>query len=469
MSDLQLSLLAASGVAIVGVFAYNKWQEWRHRKVAQAVFADEKPDVLMAQDGQMGLAADQLAFEAQQQGPGYLEPVLPSLGTAEAEERREPSLSLNEELHVERVEPTIHSATVNIAPNDVMSPETVADATDATDDVAPVIIEESTLAPVISLHEHQASKALTEYQDEKYLDGEAAAPALADMQSPQDISSAFFTPPVPRSLAHSECDAVMTLELVSGVTAGTLLSASQGMLSKISKPVFWIGVNAEEQWQVLGVETSGVFKHLRLVVQLADRQGPISEAEIYLLQNAVQTMAVDWNAVVDVSDLNHAIQRAHQLDQFCVQVDLQIGINLVGHIPFPGTKIRALAEAAGMSVNQNGAFEKQNDDGLVLFTLSNQEATPFAVETLRTLKTHGLTFVLDVPRVSDTGFVYDHMLRLAKQFAEALQAKIVDDNRRPLSDAQLANIREQFVAKPQLEMAAKRIPPGSLLALRLFS
>ena len=435
MSDLQLSLLAASGVVIVGVLAYNKWQERKHRKVAQAVFAEEKPDVLMGQE--------ELLPDAHESGREvHEEPALAPLRDVPQDERREPSLSLPDEVSIPaRVEPTM--VELSIEPDTL-----VRQPLSEVSVVVPLPVTES-----LEVEEQEVPEEV----------GQEIA------QVSPDISSAFFMPSVPRSLAHPECDAVVTLELISGVSAAALLTASQDFVKRISKPVFWIGVNAEEQWQLLDAETGGVFKHLRLIVQLADRQGPISEPEISLVRQAVQALAAESNAVVDVSDLDNAIARAQQLDQFCVEVDLQIGINLVGPIPFLGTKIRALAEAAGMSVNSNGAFEKQNDDGLVLFTLSNQEATPFAVETLRTLKTHGLTFVLDVPRVSDTGFVYDHMLRLARQFSEALQAKIVDDNRRPLSDAQLSNIREQFVVKPQQDMAAKRIPPGSTLALRLFS
>ena len=47
MSDLQLSLIGL-GVALVGgVFAYNKWQERKHRKLAERVFRADHPDVLL--------------------------------------------------------------------------------------------------------------------------------------------------------------------------------------------------------------------------------------------------------------------------------------------------------------------------------------------------------------------------------------------------------------------------------------
>jgi FtsZ-interacting cell division protein ZipA len=420
MSDLQLSLLAASGVAIVCVFAYNKWQEWRHRNAAQAVFADEQPDVLMGQNETPTSAYDE-SDKSEDRDPT---PVLVSAIDAEKDDRREPSLMVQHHDEIsERVEPTI-----------------------------------------------QFQSAIAEIPS-------APAPSFADLNVEPPVLDApmastrvpVVLPPISHDLLNPDCDALIALELGSGIRPDAILSAQQAVQGKVSKPVFWLGLNAENQWQVLSNESNGLFKHLRLVVQLANRLGPIGETELYTLHHAAQEMSTEWNAVMDASDLESALSRARQLDQFCVEVDLQIGINLTGSVPFPGTKIRALAEAAGMSLNWQGAFEKQDDEGRTLFTLSNQEPNVFATDSLRTLKTNGLTFILDVPRVGDTGFVFDHMLRLAKQFSEALQARIVDDNRRPLTDAQLFNIREQFVVKPQADMAAKRIPAGSSLALRLFA
>ena len=47
MTDLQLSLIAAGGVFIVGVFSYNKWQEYKAKKSVERAFASEHDDVLM--------------------------------------------------------------------------------------------------------------------------------------------------------------------------------------------------------------------------------------------------------------------------------------------------------------------------------------------------------------------------------------------------------------------------------------
>jgi FtsZ-interacting cell division protein ZipA len=50
MTDLQMSLIAAGGVFIVGVFSYNKWQEHKAKKSVERAFSSDHDDVLMRAD-----------------------------------------------------------------------------------------------------------------------------------------------------------------------------------------------------------------------------------------------------------------------------------------------------------------------------------------------------------------------------------------------------------------------------------
>ena len=52
MTDLQMSLIAAGGVFIVGVFSYNKWQEYKAKKTVERAFSTDHDDVLMRPDGE---------------------------------------------------------------------------------------------------------------------------------------------------------------------------------------------------------------------------------------------------------------------------------------------------------------------------------------------------------------------------------------------------------------------------------
>jgi FtsZ-interacting cell division protein ZipA len=49
-NELQLTLIGAGAVAVVGVWGYNTWQEYRQRKLAQKVFSTEQADALLPED-----------------------------------------------------------------------------------------------------------------------------------------------------------------------------------------------------------------------------------------------------------------------------------------------------------------------------------------------------------------------------------------------------------------------------------
>jgi hypothetical protein len=84
-----------------------------------------------------------------------------------------------------------------------------------------------------------------------------------------------------------------------------------------------------------------------------------------------------------------------------------------------------------------------DDTGAVLYTLQNVRNEPFTVDTLRTSATNGVVLVLDVPRVAEPARVFDQMKLAAKRMAHTLGGELVDDNRRPLDDAALVVTRQQ--------------------------
>ena len=50
MTDLQISLIGIGIAIVIGVVAYNKWQEYRARKHVERAFSDPVDDVLMQTD-----------------------------------------------------------------------------------------------------------------------------------------------------------------------------------------------------------------------------------------------------------------------------------------------------------------------------------------------------------------------------------------------------------------------------------
>ena len=183
----------------------------------------------------------------------------------------------------------------------------------------------------------------------------------------------------------------------------------------------------------------------------------------------MQEFASKVHAAAECPDIVSTHEKALMLDKFCAEVDVMIGINIISKDEgaFVGTKIRALAEASGFRLDSEGVFKYRDDNNHVLFTLINYESAPFLPEKMKSLTTHGVTFLLDVPRVAQGERVFDQMTHLAKIFSNTLGGIIVDDNRVPLSESGLMKSKQQLT-EIQNSMKKHHVNSGSASALRLF-
>ncbi|MDP3482737.1 MAG: cell division protein ZipA C-terminal FtsZ-binding domain-containing protein, partial [Sulfuricella sp.] len=224
------------------------------------------------------------------------------------------------------------------------------------------------------------------------------------------------------------------------VGATALIEAIQRQ-GDFGKRVHWLVMNSlTGGWEEVGQGNAEEYLDTAATLQLADRTGPVSEPDLAAFCSQVQSVADELMAIAEFPKRQPALALAAALDQFCADVDVLIGVNVITQngVAFAATKVRAMAEAAGMKLQPDGAFHFFNDEGADLFSLANLDPTPFSAENIRQLSTHGVTFLFDVPRVADGLRVFNQMLMVARQMASSLGGQVVDDNRRPLSDAGIA-------------------------------
>jgi FtsZ-interacting cell division protein ZipA len=263
-----------------------------------------------------------------------------------------------------------------------------------------------------------------------------------------------------------EIDCVARIHAAAPIAAHVVTSAIK--LANTGKPLQWFGLNNSNNW-VLISENNAASSEVLVAMQLADRSGPADEAQINSFFKSIEDFASEHKAVVELPDKRAALKQAIALDTFCADVDIQVGFHLIrqeGH--FVGTRLRALAEASGFRLGETGFLEYLGPRGEVMFTLGNSEPTPFTIESLRQLSTHGLTFLFDVPRVAEGLKVFDQLINVAKRMELALGGMLVDDNRRPLDEQSVTKIRDQLQTT-YAKMDAHDIKAGSTRALRLFS
>ena len=264
-------------------------------------------------------------------------------------------------------------------------------------------------------------------------------------------------------------DYVVRLDFAEPVQAGALRAALG--TSNLGKTLIWRGLDPTGQWEdVANARDRVEFSALYGGLQLADRAGALTSEEIAEFSSQVQQAAETLMAVAQMPERQLALDTAAKLDEFCADVDILVGINVIAldQDTFAGTKIRALAEAAGFKLANDGTYQYQDDHGVVLYTLTNQESAPFKMQEMKYLNTHGLTLLFDVPRIPNGLRSFDHMIQFARQLSDSLKGMLVDDNLRPLTDDGIAKIKQQ-ISMIYAKMDKHGIPAGSPRAQRLFS
>jgi hypothetical protein len=188
-------------------------------------------------------------------------------------------------------------------------------------------------------------------------------------------------------------------------------------------------------WRPLGQAASCAA--IRAALQLASRDGPVSEAELIEFRAAADTLAAALGATVQAPETGRALETARELDQLCAEADIQVVVHVV---PPAGGKFDARPAEQG-------------------------PGEPFVVAQ-RADGAYSLS--LDVPRTADVRRAYDAMVLRARDLSAALGGMIVDDNGRALDERALAGIGAQLDAV-RAALAERGIEPGGSAAQRLFA
>lgn len=424
MSDLQLALLALGAVIIASVLLFNWWQERKLSRETVRRFEGPVDDALLEE------------FR------------MDSARILETEEK----LIIEETYDTGKL--AVQGAT-KPAHAPFMDDEYGGNA-------------EETTAPEASLPP----------REDEHEPPQAFAPATHDDYAAANVASVADAAPVkPTSAANNlpaELDQQIDLVALVHLNAlrnGETLREALMPLPEFDKPTQWLGEAEAGGWRHLTRDQAQIqFIRMACALQLADRSGPVTDETLRNFQLKVEEIASNLGATVEWRSATDPHRYARELDQFCVEVDVMIGFHIIhgGNGPFAGTKLRGLAEASGMKLREDGNFHSETENGATLFMMINQDQRPFTPETLRTAFVRGVTFQLDVPRVPNCTEIFSQMVLVARQMESSLGGRLVDDNQRPLGDAEIDQIRQQLKAICA-RMLARGIMPGTSTALRLFS
>lgn len=210
---------------------------------------------------------------------------------------------------------------------------------------------------------------------------------------------------------------------------------------------------AAADWEAL--DRDAVYEMARVGIQLSDRGGPLRADELERFQQWVGEAAAKLGAMVEWSGMQSPLTRAAELDAFCAEVDIQISVHVVSAAPLPETKLRGLAEANGFKREDDGVFRRRDEGGSEILAL--RQSAPVAV-----------SMIYDVPRVPREAAAFGMMMHCARTMAKSLDARIVDDNGKPLDESMQGGIQSSLNGI-FARMEAADLPAGGALAQRVFA
>jgi hypothetical protein len=283
-------------------------------------------------------------------------------------------------------------------------------------------------------------------------------------ERPVEEKRTEFDPP------HSSLDYVAKIELekpLPSIAFSQLIAQTR----ELGKPVRFAGLNSlTGALEQLSASNPTTYKEVSAGLQMADRSGPATDVQIARFGDILRRAATGLRARAICPPLHQALASAIELDQFCADVDVTIGLNIVARRdqPFAASRLAQLAEALGFRLALNGNFEFCDESGTPIFTLCDQDGAAFSGGRINGMSTKGVTLLLDVPRVADGVAAFETMISLANDLCEPMGGVVVDDNGRTLSERGIENIRVQL-REIYDKMKARQIDAGSARARRLFS
>jgi FtsZ-interacting cell division protein ZipA len=257
----------------------------------------------------------------------------------------------------------------------------------------------------------------------------------------------------------------------------------QGLLSlfrkhdfKFHRKVHIYGLNQlTDMWRDIEFELpSARFTELGVSIQLADREGAMSQRELHDFQQMVLEFTNAYDAPFEFSmEIDEALKQALALDQIGRRYDSMAVLNVVpkAKAGFRMADIESCARDLMMSTDKNGIFMKtvgSKNNISVLFRLACTDGSgQFGISSGTTTPVHDLVVYMNVPATKDPEMVFQEMVKDANSLATWLEGKVVDRNGRIMTQRSYSMLMQQ-VSDIAFSMQQDGFIPGDAVAKKLF-
>ncbi|UOP01198.1 cell division protein ZipA C-terminal FtsZ-binding domain-containing protein [Kingella potus] len=230
---------------------------------------------------------------------------------------------------------------------------------------------------------------------------------------------------------------------------------------------FVAGCTMDGLWQEVEPVPNVYYQGFIVALQAISRKGLATVQELEDFGAQIDAFAAKLDAGIKLMDISAFLDTARPLDELCERVDQTIAMHLVSRSTVSGSELRAALERAGFALAHDGAFHLE-EDGRVLFSVITMDNSAFTAALLASQPYKGFSILFDIPHVPAGSRNFDRFMDLTVRFSSELGLDLVNDKLEELSMEWLKDVG-RYVAARQKEMQKVGIEPGGALAQRLFS
>ncbi|UOO82679.1 cell division protein ZipA [Uruburuella testudinis] len=228
------------------------------------------------------------------------------------------------------------------------------------------------------------------------------------------------------------------------------------------------GCTMDDRFQIAEPIPSVYYQGFVIGLQAISRSGLSTTQEIEQFGAQVNSFAEKMNGGLLLTDIETFLNVARPLDELCARVDQTIAMHLVSRGSISGIELRAAVENLGFELGVDGAFHLANEKGEPLFSIVSLDNSPFTSSLLSSQAYRGFSMLFDIPHVPAGEKQFNRFMDLAVKLSSTLSLDLVNDKLEELSTQWLKEVRSYVLAR-QEEMQKVGIEPGDDLSRRLFS
>lgn len=245
---------------------------------------------------------------------------------------------------------------------------------------------------------------------------------------------------------------------------------------KFHRKVHIYGLNQlTDLWRDIEFELpSARFVELGVAIQLADREGAMSNKELHDFQQMALDFSNKFDAPFEFSmDIDEALGQAQMLDQIGRRYGSMAVLNVVPRTKagFRTADIESCARDLMMSTDKNGIFVKtkgQKNNLSVLYRLACTDGSGhFGVSAGAMGPVHDLVIYMNVPAIVQPDNIFQDMVKDANDLATWLDGKVVDRNGRAMTQ-RLYSVLMQQISDIVYSMQQDGLTPGDMVSKKLF-